>query len=238
MKFKQFMVAATLSVCATVTHAQSAGSFILGGGWAYFMPQGGSHSLGNNATLDGLPVENNPWDGEGVKLTNSHVLSLSGTYFITDHLATELVLNMPSRIYLQATSEHQEGERVGSLQHKSMAFLLKYYFLEADQKLRPYLGLGISRTLFSKEKLETEPFVGEKIENSFSIKNQWEPVFNAGLSYRLSQRWLAGLSVSYMPLRTKARLRIPLADSTADVTTEPSIKLNSVIPYLTIGFCF
>ncbi len=240
MGIKKFIVGAVLLLCVSVAQAQSKGDLIISAGGAYFIPQGGSDSLGRKAALEGfkgMPIEHNPLSDKGIESVNSPMFNLSATYFITDHLAGEFVFNLPERIYLRGTRELDGEGRVGSVQHESFAFLLKYYFSNAEQRLRPYLGVGISRTLFSSAEVDTKAILGEQIGSIFSIRNQWEPVFNAGLIYRLSQSWFIDLSVSYMPLETTARLRIPLDDS-MPFRTEPSIKMDSIVPNLRIGLRF
>jgi len=116
--------------------------------------------------------------------------------------------------------------------------LLKYYFGTAQQKFRPYLGLGVTRVWF-KDGTITNPDLNLLFGGPTtvaSIKNSWAPVYNGGLTYAFDKHWGVALSVSYVPLKTTA-----VFDSSSQVGVVQStahIKINPIVTFLNVNYRF
>jgi outer membrane protein len=65
-------------------------------------------------------------------------------------------------------------------------------------------------------------------------------VFNAGFTYAFNQHWFAGVSVSYLPLSTTAKLNTQAQTpvGTLNVQSQTKIKLNPIVTYVNIGYRF
>ncbi len=219
-KLKFIIAASAALVCATAAHGQSAGSFILNAGWA------------NVATQKSV------WHDEdsnvvNIKSQHANALGLSGTYFITDNVAGELSLSTPVHLELKS----REFGKVGSVQQFSPALLLKYYFLNAENKFRPYVGVGVSRVLFKKAR--GEQFEGKifHYETSFNFKNKWAPVANAGFTYQFTDQLFGGVSVSYMPVKSGVGT-LTNTDVGVSETSTDTLKLNPVTTFISLGYKF
>lgn len=241
MQPKLFFAAALACACASAAHAQSAGSLILGTGWMHISPQVSSDPLeiqtgGTRLT----PPLNFSVPGSGSSVSGADTLGLSATYFITDHIAPEFVIGIPPKFDLYGADSLDRLGKLGTVKLWSPTLLLKYYFGSAQSKLRPYLGVGVSRIWFSNGTI-TNPALSSVLLSGpvtvGSIKNSWAPVYNAGLSYSFSKHWIAGLSVSYMPLKTTVAL-----DSSSPLLgvehSSANLKLNPIITYLNLGYRF
>ncbi len=217
MKLKQIIAALAVLVCATAAHAQSAGSFILNAGWTYVAKKESAANFSGTAFKS--------ISGES---TNS--FGLSGTYFITDNLAGELALSTPARINLKGA--YRADYKLASVEQFSPALLLKYYFLNAEDKLRPYIGVGASRVSFRK----TESYA--KYIN-FDFKNKWAPVFNAGFTYQFTDQLFGGVSVTAMPLDAGTVTAVYTERGTGRVASSTSkLKLDPITTFVSIGYKF
>ncbi|MCX8565826.1 MAG: outer membrane protein [Glomeribacter sp. 1016415] len=237
MKLIRIFAACAALLGAAAAHAQTAGSFILGTGWLHLNTHDSSDPM--RMTSPKYQVHNNT----GSSVNNANTLGLSGNYFFTDNIAGEFVVGIPPRFSLNGEGEYAQYGELGSVRQWSPALLLKYYFFNAQTKFRPYAGLGISRVWFTDAKLTNDRFTREKLlSNSaeVSAENRWSPVFNAGFSYQLTERWYAGLSVSYLPLRTTAKINstVKTPEGLIRVTNEAKIRINPIITYLNIGYRF
>ena len=125
--------------------------------------------------------------------------------------------------------------------------LAKWYFFNADTKLRPYVGVGLNYTWFSDEKITNSAFqnqvLGRGIPGStstVSTDSSLNPVLNVGATYAITKDWFVGLSVSYLPLKTTATIDTKLGPAAggAHVVSEAKIKINPVVTYLNVGYRF
>ncbi len=73
-----------------------------------------------------------------------------------------------------------------------------------------------------------------------SAKSSWNPVFNVGANYAVTDNWFVGLSVSYLPLSSTATLTTQNAGAAgnATVVSHTKIKIDPVVTYLNVGYRF
>jgi len=248
MKLKQLLAAAGVFACATAAHAQSAGSILLEGGWIHLSPQSSSDPLVVNS-LGGVPI-NQALANTGASVSNADTLGLSATYFVTDHIAPEFVFGIPPKFNLNGSGSLGPLGKLGTVRQWSPTLLLKYYFGEAEQKVRPYLGLGVTRVWFTDGTI-TNPNLGSTLAGQLglpaslvgattvsSVKSSWAPVFNGGLTYAFNKHWSAGISISYIPLRTTAVLNTATTIPGVNAQSTAHITLNPIVTYLNVGYRF
>lgn len=217
MKLKKIIAALAVLVCATAAHAQSAGSFILNAGWTYVAKKESA------ANFSGTEFK-------GISSEGANAFGLSGTYFITDNLAGELALSMPARINLKGA--YSTNYKLASVEQFSPALLLKYYFLNAEDKFRPYIGVGVSRVSFRK----TESYA-QYIK--FDFQNKWAPVFNAGFTYQFTDQLFGGVSITAMPLEAGKVTAIYTERGTNKVVSNTSkLKFDPITTFISIGYKF
>lgn len=143
---------------------------------------------------------------------------------------------------------------VQSVRQWSPALVLQYYFGQANSAWRPFLGIGVSYTFFTNVSLN--PNFEAALNNNFgsvlSVTSghtgattveakssaSWQPVFNAGFSYAFDKHWVASASVSYVPLKTTANIKIKAADGTVLSSSDAEIKLNPIVTFVSLGYKF
>ncbi len=192
---------------------------------------GSSNFLPNNLDLSHLV-------NGGVKAESAAAFGLSGIYFITDNIAGELAISTPSNHSLKGTNGYGQLGEIGSIRMWSPALLLKYYFLEAENKFRPYVGAGISRTWFSETRFELPNSVPGT--TTLSLKNKWAPVFNIGFSYQFTDHLFGNVSATYIPLETTATTRTTINwRGVKDVIySSDKLKLNPITTFVGLGYRF
>jgi outer membrane protein len=238
MKLKQFLVIAAAFACATVAHAQSAGSIVLNAGWFHLSPQSSSDPL-EILSVGGYPL-NAPVAGTGASVKAADTLGLSAQYFFTDHIATEFVGGIAPKFDLDGSGTLSSLGRLGTVKQWSPAILLKYYFAQANSSVRPFLGLGVSRVWFTDGTI-TNSTLNTLLGGTTSvasIKNSWAPVFNGGFVYNFSKHWSAALSISYLPLNTTAQFDSTNPTTGSVTVSQAKITLNPIVSFLSIGYTF
>lgn len=234
--------AAALAFLATTTaaHAQTAGNFYVTTGWFHLAPQDSSDPL-KILSVGGSPV-NQSVPNTGAGIDNADTFGLTAGYFVTDHIATELVAGIPPRFNLTGEGALQPFGVLGHAYQWSPAVLLKYYFNNTAAKFRPYVGLGATYIWFSGAKITNSAFEAGALGGPTQVQtsNQWAPVFNAGFIYNFTNHWFAGLSVSYIPVSLTATLTTQRATQVGTLTevSQAKIRLNPVVTYLNVGYRF
>jgi outer membrane protein len=245
MKLKHIACAAlaALGVAgASGAHAQSAGSLQVNAGWMHFAPQDSSGAF--NVTALGQTQQR---AGSGASVSNADTFGLTLQYFVTDHIAAEAVMGVPPKFHLDGEGTLSPLGELGTAKEWSPTILLKYYFMDAQSKFRPYLGAGASYVWFSDVKLSSQmasgaflytPQTGTALTGPTSahISSSFAPVVNGGMSYNFNKHWSASFSVSYMWLSARATLTTNSAVGT--VRSESKIKLDPIVTFLSVGYTF
>jgi outer membrane protein len=241
MKLKQAITgAAALACLTTAAHAQTAGSFYVTTGWFHLSPQSSSDPLEILST-GGTPV-NQSVAGTGASVSDSDTLGLSLGYNITDHLATEFEFGIPPKFDLQGAGTIAPYGNLGTARQWSPALLFKWNFLSPQAKLRPYVGLGVTRVWFTDPTITNTQFEASVLHGgptSVSTDSSWAPVFNLGFNYNITDHWFAGVSISYIPVSVKANFTTTNVGPTkVTVNSQAKIRLDPIVTYAKIGYRF
>ncbi|HTH58720.1 MAG TPA: OmpW family outer membrane protein [Paraburkholderia sp.] len=240
MKYKQALAGVAAIAALSSAHAQSAHTFYVTTGWFRFMPQDSSDPL----TLDsvaGTPI-NMSVPNTGTGIDSADTLGISGGYFITDHIATELELGIPPQFNLNGQGSYAQYGKLGSARLWAPALLFKYYFNQPDAKFRPYAGIGVTYAWFTDAKITNGAFEQQQLRGptSVSTDRSWAPVFNVGFNYAFTKHWFAGFSVSYIPIGVTAKLSttVPSQVGPLQQESEAKIRLDPIVTYLKVGYMF
>ncbi|MDI9652281.1 OmpW family outer membrane protein, partial [Burkholderia cenocepacia] len=143
---------------------------------------------------------------------------------------------------------------VKSVRQWSPAVILQYYFGQATAKFRPFLGLGVSYNWFSDLQLNTN-FIKQTQDNLGAIlaagagkpgttsveakaSSSWQPVFNAGLQYNMTEHFGLVASVTYIPLKTTSTVTIKAADGSVLAESKSDLKADPIISYVGMTYKF
>jgi outer membrane protein len=211
--------------------AQKAGDTILGLGVAVIAPR---ESLGPvTSTGPAAPVFNAATAGATASIDSVATVSLSVLYMFTDDIAAELTLGVPPRLDLDVELRSGPHPGAASARELTPALVGKYLFRTPADKVRPYLGLGVTHASFKHVRINrSDPLVVRLAGTSASLSSSWAPVYNAGLIYNINERLSINASVSYIPLKTTATFVGSGTTSTA------RLKLNPVDYVVRLGYKF
>ncbi|CAN0618034.1 outer membrane protein [Burkholderia multivorans] len=229
-------VALAFALAAGTAQAQSAGSIYFSTGWFHFAPQDSSDPLFVYG-VGGRPI-NQSVPNTGAGISDADTLGLASGYFITDHIAAELVAGIPPRFDITGKGQFDRFGVLGHAYQWSPALVFKYFFNDANAKFRPYLGVGATYVWFTGAKITNGVFEQGVLggPTSATTSNQWAPVFNAGFQYNFTNHWFAGLSLSYVPVSVTATFTTATRGGTE--TSKAKINLNPIVTYLNVGYRF
>lgn len=147
-----------------------------------------------------------------------------------------------------------EYNPLASVTQWSPGIMLQYFFGAPQRAIRPYVALGVNYTWFTDVQLDRdfeaslkEQFgallalaTGNPGQTRVEAKASSDvaPVFNAGVSIDLDDRWNLSLSASYLLLETEATIEIFAANGTQLSRSTTTIQLDPLVSTVVIGYRF
>ncbi|MGJ7546526.1 OmpW/AlkL family protein [Variovorax sp. LT1R16] len=242
MKKKTMYAFAALAVLGSGSAlAQNAGDWVLGAGWLHFAPQDSSKPLTFTSPINAVV----PGSGSGVDSSNT--LGLSAVYFIDSRWAVEGVFGVPPKFNLQGEGSLAPIGKLGEAKQWSPTLLAKYYFGNGNDAFRPFLGLGATYVWYSDVNLTPglQGALGGRLgrppgstSTTAKLDKSFAPVFNLGAAWQFDKHWGLSFSVSYIPLKTTAKLTTRTAGGTTIATSEARMKLDPIVTYLSATYRF
>jgi outer membrane protein len=249
MKLKYLTIAAAAMLTASgAAFAQQAGDNVVSLGWFHLSPQVSSDPLRvTGSSVPGLAnALNSRLGNTGAQVDDADTPGLTFAHFFTDNIAVEAVVGLPPkfRLYGQGSLALPGGGSLASAKQWSPALLLKYYFGQANDTWRPFVGIGASYFFYSNIELTPgfQSFASNALtlgpggNTTATLTNSWAPVFNAGINYNMDKHWTLAFSVSYIPVSTTAKLTTTRGPITT--TSEAKVKLNPVVTFLSLAYRF
>jgi outer membrane protein len=185
----------------------------------------------SNWRVDGVPADIAlGYPGSDLSISSTIVPELDITYFITKHIAAELILgvtphqvnatgllaNLPAPLAVRNLGE------IGDTWLLPPTLMLQYHFF-MDNGVKPYVGAGVNYTVFFNQ--GSGPYF-----HDFSLDNNWGWALQAGVDIPIGGNWFLNFDVKKIFLDTSASVwlnRNVLTPThhgaliTADVTVDP-----------------
>lgn len=184
---KTTLVVLAAIMAPMLASAHQAGDFLFRAGTATVRPTTGSDDVLNQGSFDA---------------NNNTQLGLTFGYMVTDNIGVELLAATPFRHKVSLHGSGVSGD-IATIHHLPPTLMAQYYFGDRQDKLRPYLGVGVNYTMFFDEKFNDNG--KEAGLSNLSLKNSWGVAAQAGLDYNLDEHWLLNMSVWWMNIETKVR---------------------------------
>jgi outer membrane protein len=136
--------------------------------------------------------------GGKVDVTATPAPEIDFSYFITDHIAAELIA-ASTRHDVSASGTALGHVDVGSVWVLPPTLTLQYHFLPQGF-INPYVGAGVTAAFF----YDSKPAGGAVTK--FGLSNTVGPALQIGLDISLGGRWYANIDAKQIFLNTEARL--------------------------------
>ena len=217
-----WIAGAALLACAGMAQAQTAGSWLVRGGVTHISPQVSSGDLSAPS-----------FTGTKVDVKADTQLSGGITYMVTNHWAVDVPLALPFKHDTVGAGAIAGVGKIGEVKALPITVFAQYRFLEADAKVRPYVGLGLTYAKFFKER-GTAALTGLtggtpanptllSAESGFGLTPQ------IGVNIALNDRWFVDLA--YYKTFVKTR-------NTLSTGQHIDVKLNPNVFTVGVGYRF
>lgn len=217
-----WMVGTTLLAAAGLAQAQSAGSWMVRAGATQISPQVSSGDLTAPS-----------FAGTKVDVLSDTQLSGGITYMVTNHWAVDVPLALPFKHDTVGAGAIAGVGKIGEVKALPITVFAQYRFLEADAKVRPYIGLGLTYAKFFKER-GTAALTGltggtPASPTLLSAESKFGLTPQIGVNIALNDRWFVDLA--YYKTFVKTR-------NTLSTGQHIDVKLNPNTFTLGVGYRF
>ncbi|SMF99474.1 OmpW/AlkL family protein [Burkholderia singularis] len=224
---------------ASHANAQSSGKLQLGVGWLHVMPKGDADPIVVES-IAGAPA-NQQQSGTSAHAGVSDAASLMAEYFVTDNIGVAFLAGTPFTTDLIGSRSLASFGVIGKTKPQAPVLEVRYHFLAADAKLRPFVGLGVNYTWYSDTHIVSRSFLdatcGPACSSRASLSPSWNPTFEFGANYAFSKHWSINASLSYIPLSTTLTTNATTATG-VDIVTKMRVKVNPLVTHLDIAYTF
>ncbi|GLT23019.1 outer membrane protein [Zoogloea oryzae] len=117
------------------------------------------------------------------------------SYFFTKNIAAELVLTYPQDVDIKTAALGG----IGHVQALPPSLLLQYHFTDLGA-FKPYVGLGLNYTIFTKDSFNTA--LGKVSVDGSS----WGLAAQVGMDYAIDKKWSINLDAKYIQMDTDVKL--------------------------------
>lgn len=159
-------------------HAHEAGDWLFKAGVTHIEPKSNNGTVANGAVKLDIGSSTRP--------------SFSVTYMATRNIGVELLGAFPFKHDISA----QGLGKIGSTKHLPPTLSLQWHFLP-DATVQPYVGVGLNYTTF----FSTESSLGD-----LSLGDSWGVAAQAGVDFKLSERWFLNADVRYIDISSDVKL--------------------------------
>ena len=175
-----------------------------------------------------------PWPAanSGIDVDSKVALDVDFTYFVTDNIGVELLLDTSSVHDINGTGSAAVG-KIGEVRVLPPALIAQYHFSPSNS-MRPYAGAGINYTFFLNEET-TSTLTGAlgATSSDVNVDDTFSFVLQAGVDIDINNDWYFNADIKYFTLDTTATVS---ADGNDVATVD--FDLNPVVIGLGIGMKF
>jgi outer membrane protein len=231
---------ALMATFATSASAQKAGDNLINIGVFHI------HTIDSSKPVQVTSPVQQTMEGSGSTVGDATTLGIAYTRFLTDNISLTLDGGIPPTFKLDGTGTLEGVGRIGQAKQWSPAVVAKYHFGTASSKFRPSVGLGLTYVWYSDIEV-TDKFqqaLSGKISNGtyfagkskIDLESSLAPVFNIGASYAIDDKWSINGSLSYILLKTKAKIETTMP--TGLVKSETKLTVNPLVAFVSVGYKF
>lgn len=195
----------------------------------------------NSSASDAVgPMLPGPPSGISIDVKDKATVYFSVAYGFTPNMEVELAMGYPpthdvnARIasFLPASIQAFNGQRVARVRQVAPTLFFNYKFGEPTSQWRPFVGVGLNYTNFDKRSSTAANNLLNGGPTDLSLSDSWGLAAQAGLSYRVNDRWSITGSIA------TARVKSTLTTNTAGVQRNIDIRFHPVVLTLMAGYTF
>ena len=217
----KFLLVPVALACASLAHAQTAGSWMVRAGATTIKPNVSSGDL----SAPSLP-------GTQAGINSASQVSGGITFMYTDNIALDLPLALPFKHDIVGAGAIDGAGKIADVKALPVTFLAQWRFHGPKDAFRPYVGAGLTYAYFfgARGTSTLTALTGGNPANptTLSIGSKFAPTVQLGAAYAVNKQWFVDGSYTYTPLSVTTTLS---TGQTMDSKISPS-SLSLAVGYL------
>jgi outer membrane protein len=204
---------------------------------------GFTHVQPNSSATDATgPFLLGPPSGVSLTVQNQDTAFFSYARSINDNMEVELALGYPPTHDVTAKLNPAivpgyivsafQGQVIAKVRQIAPTVFFNYKFGETQSTWRPFVGVGINYTRFDKRESTATGNALNGGPTDISLSDSWGLALQAGVSYRLSDKWSLNASVA------TAQVKTHLTATTAGAVRSIDIRFRPTVLTLSAGYSF
>lgn len=183
-----------------------------------------------------------PPSGVSLDVKNQDTAFFSYARTLDDRFEVELAMGLPPKHDVTARLNPGivpghiysafQGQTIARIRQVAPTLFLNYKFGEANSTWRPFVGVGVNYTKFDKRESTATGNALNGGPTDLQLKDSWGLALQAGVSYRLNERWSLNASVATAQVKTQ------LTATTAGAVRNIDIKFRPQVFILSAGYSF
>lgn len=173
----------------------------------------------------------------GVESTTVPVVNIS--YFITDHLAVDMLLGKPPNFDIVGSTGLLKGVPIGNIEAYPLVVMAHYYLLDSQSRWQPFAGIGFNYVVPGDTKVNPNlaPLFGaERVE--VDVEDSWGLALSLGLDFIVLKNVTLSAEAYYMDIEGKANGKVIIDDRAFNVDMFARTSYAPVLYTVTIGYVF
>lgn len=160
-------------------------------------------------------------------VNNNTQLGLTIDYKFTPNWAVQLIAATPFSHDIKVKGSAIDGLNIGDTKHLPPTLLAQYYFDTGNDRVQPFVGLGLNYTTFFNEGVHNDltgalqdlGVTTDSDKVGLSLKDSFGYALQVGVNIKLTDNLAAHLMVSKMDIETTGRVQV-------NGTTIQSVNVN------------
>lgn len=184
-----------MGFCAVMTMLGANAMAVEKGDWLIRVGASNISPDGDNGTinLQGVLETPNPVYA-GVDVDDAWGLTFNISYFLTNHIAVELLAAAPYEHDFVVSAPDDDLLLTGDTKHLPPTLSIQYHF-NASESFKPYVGAGVNFTTFFDSNLDDVPL-------SVELDDSWGLALQVGADITLTEHWFANVDLRYIELES------------------------------------
>jgi outer membrane protein len=226
MKTIQFALAAAFGFTCMAVQAQTVAENTIRVGVAHL----GIHSKSDDFSTNG-PAFLTPQPA-GITVDDATTLMIAFTRRLNANLDLDVVLGIPPKHDVQGRGTLAPFGVVSKVKQASPTVFINYNFGDEQNRLRPFVGLGVNYTRFFDAESTSSGNLASGGPTKIELSDSWGLAVQAGLNYKLADRWSVFGSVA------TADVKSDLKATTGSIERRTKIEFRPVAVSVGVGYSF
>jgi outer membrane protein len=201
----------------------------------------GFTSITPNSSASAISGPLTPVNALSIEVKKQNTLFFSYSREITDSWDLELAAGWPPTHEvaikvidptLPASVRAYDGKTGAKVRQVAPTVFANYKFGDKNSSFRPFLGIGLNYTTFDKTESTTDGNNLNGGATNISLEDSFGLAAQAGLSYRIDDKWSISSSVATAQVKTK------MTSNTLGVVRTADVKFRPTVVTVSMGYSF